>query len=670
MNTLNPQQGQAVKTTNRHLLVLAGAGSGKTRVITEKIAHLLAHCNVYPEQIVAVTFTNKASMEMRKRIAELVGKKQAAKLAISTFHTLGLNIVRREYQTLGYKPGFTIFDSTDAESAIAELLKDGQDGYDGDERTALWAISSLKNNLLSPEQAIQAAKEPQELALAQLYSRYQRQLLAYNAVDFDDLILQPVLLLQNNPAVRTIWQARVRYLLVDEYQDTNASQYTLVKLLLGNSGKLTAVGDDDQSIYAWRGAQPENLRKLIDDFPELEVIKLEQNYRSTGRILKCANQLIATNPHHFEKRLWSDLGYGDPIRIMPCPSPEEEAESIVAEILHLKFQRRCQHSDFAILYRGNHQSRSFESALRLHNLPYKVSGGTAFFARAEIKDILAYLRLIVNPSDDAAFLRIINTPRREIGANTLERLGSFAREYEMSLLQASRHPGAKQILSAAAFNRLDRFTDWLSELEINSREFDAEKISRRLVKEINYQDWLLNTSKEKAVAENRWKNVEDLLEWIGNICKRQDESLSLEDLVARLTLMDIIERNEDEKSVDAVQLMTMHAAKGLEFPYVFMVGFEEGLLPHYSSAETEEGLYEERRLAYVGITRAQRHLSISFAQNRKRQGEMHACEPSRFLQELPNDDLEWQGGEHLPVEEKMARGNANLSSLRELLKGS
>ena len=670
MDKLNPQQRQAVTLTDQHLLVLAGAGSGKTRVITEKIARLLNN-NADPERIVAVTFTNKAAQEMRKRIAKLIGNRKSAALWISTFHTLGLRIIRGEHQALGYKPGFTIFDATDAETVLTELLGGNDIPYSGEPRSALWAISKLKNSLILPDQAVQLAHDPESLGIAHLYARYQRQLHAYNAVDFDDLILQPVCLLRNNEGARYTWQCKLRYLLVDEYQDTNVAQYELVKLLLGDTGKLTAVGDDDQSIYTWRGAQPENLQKLADDFQGLQVIKLEQNYRSMGRILKCANQLIANNPHHFEKRLWSELGYGDPVRIIAGNTPEEEAERIASEIVHLKFQHRSENNDFAILYRSNHQSRVFESALRLLDIPYKVSGGTAFFDRAEIKDVLAYLRLIVNPDDDAAFLRIINTPRREIGATTLEKIGALAREHSMSLLNACRHDSVSSTLNSSSRVRLARFTDWLNELTICSREFDAKRVLNRLLSESSYQDWLLISCKDKTIAESRWKNVCDLQEWVTRLCLREANaetrsSLSLEDLVGKLSLMDIIERNDGERETDAVQLMTLHAAKGLEFPHVYIVGFEENILPHQNSEE-EEAVNEERRLAYVGITRAQKTLTLSFANNRKKAGEMLACQPSRFLSELPADDIEWEGKNELPAEEKRERGNANLSSLRNML---
>ncbi|MBN1379116.1 MAG: UvrD-helicase domain-containing protein [Gammaproteobacteria bacterium] len=666
MNKLNPPQRQAVKTIDRHMLVLAGAGSGKTRVITEKIASLLKKHRVDAEQIVAVTFTNKAALEMRKRVAARVGSKPAKGLSISTFHTLGLGILRLGAESLGYKPGFSIFDAQDSEKLLQELLRDKNESYAEDERTALWQISNLKSALLNTEQAVKLATDDQQLALARLYARYQRQLLAYNAVDFDDLILQPVQLLRENKKIRQYWHKRLRYLLVDEYQDTNNSQYEMVRLLLGKQARLTAVGDDDQSIYAWRGAQAQNLQRLSDDFKDLQLIKLEQNYRSNNRILKCANTLIAHNPRHFEKNLWSELGVGDPVRVLQCADPEQEAEQVVAEILHLKFQKHCRFSEFAILYRGNHQSRLFESALRMHNIPYRVSGGTAFFERTEIKDLLAYLRLIVNSADDAALLRVINTPRREIGADTLEKLGQFASQQNRGLFEAASMPELEHQLSSPARKRLQRFIDWISELNIVSRTESAHTVLAQLIDGCSYNDWLLNSCKDKTVAEARMRNLQDLLDWVYKIGQQQDNGLSTEDLVSRLALMDIIERNEEEKELDAIQLLTLHAAKGLEFPYVFLVGMEEGLLPHRSS-ETDEAIEEERRLAYVGITRAQRALCLSFAQQRKMKGELGSREPSRFLKELPADDLQWQGQEQAPRQEKLSRGNANLESLRNFL---
>jgi ATP-dependent DNA helicase Rep len=661
MSKPNPQQRRAIACGDRHLLVLAGAGSGKTRVITEKIAHLLKG-GAAPDSIVAVTFTNKAANEMRHRVSSLVSREQAAALHISTFHTLGLNLLRRESRALGYRPGMTILGPDDVQTVLQQILqRDGHD-YDGDEKNLAWRISQFKN-------ALAATDAPDAQALAKLCELYQRQIKAYNAVDFDDLILQPVLLLQNNAEVRARWQGRIRHLLVDEYQDTNAAQYEFVRLLLGDAAKLTAVGDDDQSIYAWRGAQPQNMQRLIEDLPGLEVIKLEQNYRSTGCILKCANQLIANNPHHFEKTLWSALGYGDPVKVLSCDSAEDEAERVVNEIVHLKFQDSRSYSDFAILYRGNHQSRPFESMLRLHSIPYKVSGGTAFFDRAEIKDLLAYLRLVANSDDDAALLRIINVPRREIGASTLDKLAEVATANHTSLYLAIGLALADKNVTNPMRTRLAQFFDWMQEIKRAADSEKAPAILRRILNDTDYCDWLRNTVKDKNAADSRLKNIEELTEWVQNLSRKHEDGLNVEELSAKLSLMDMLERRDDGGDQDAVQLMTLHAAKGLEFPWVCLAGFEEGMIPHHGS-DSDEGIQEERRLAYVGITRARQQLLISHARTRKRQGEAAGCEPSRFLAELPADDLQWEGRNTGTTEEKRARGSASLNSLRNLLNNS
>jgi ATP-dependent DNA helicase Rep len=392
--------------------VLAGAGSGKTRVITHKLAYLIRDCGIAARHIAAVTFTNKAAREMKQRVGGLLHGKESSGLIVSTFHTLGLNILKREHARLGYRPGFSIFDAQDSTALLRELWQ--QAANDSSVEQVQVRISHWKNGLLSPEAALAQAQDEGELAAARVFALYQQHLRAYNAVDFDDLIRYPVQLLQEHRAVLETWEHRIRYLLVDEYQDTNASQYQLVKLLMGRRGALTVVGDDDQSVYAWRGARPENLRLLAEDFPKLKVIKLEQNYRSTRRILRAANHLIARNPHVFEKRLWSELGEGDPIRVLHCRDEEHEAERVVSELLHYQLRHRASLRDYAILYRGNYQARVFERVLREHRIPYFLSGGTSFFERVEIKDIMAYLRLLVNHDDDNAFLRIINTPRREI----------------------------------------------------------------------------------------------------------------------------------------------------------------------------------------------------------------------------------------------------------------
>ncbi|MCW8906590.1 MAG: UvrD-helicase domain-containing protein, partial [Sedimenticola sp.] len=554
-----------------------------------------------------------------------------------------------------------------AESLLKELLRKGV----GDDEVASsyqWRISEWKNDMLSPEQALATAENDLDQRTALLYAHYQRSLRAFNAVDFDDLILLPVRLFRESPETLEQWQNRIRHLLVDEYQDTNLSQYELVRQLVGVRQALTVVGDDDQSIYAWRGARPENLIRLKEDFPRLKVVKLEQNYRSSGRILKAANTLIANNPHVFEKRLWCELGAGEPIRIMSCKNELHEAEKVVSEIIHHKFTSGASHGDYAILYRGNHQAKLFESALRQHNIPYFLSGGTSFFSRAEIKDVMAYLRLLANPDDDAAFLRIVNTPRREIGASTLERLGTYASERDSSLLAACDELGLEQTLSKRPLERLREFADWVNRYRQRAERDHPVETVRDMLRELQYEDWLYEKASSDRVAERRWENVMDLVQWLEQLHKGDRVGESLAEMVSHLALQDILERQEDDSGNDQVHLMTLHASKGLEFPHVFLVGMEEELLPHKSSIE-EGNIEEERRLAYVGITRAQRTLSISFAEKRKRFGEIIACEPSRFLAELPQEDLRWEGGqrENLSKEEKQDRGNAHLASMRAML---
>jgi Superfamily I DNA and RNA helicases len=458
----------------------------------------------------------------------------------------------------------------------------------------------------------------------------------------------------------------LRYLLVDEYQDTNACQYRLIRLLAGVRGALTAVGDDDQSIYAWRGARPENIAQLQTDYPMLKVVKLEQNYRSTSRILQSANKLIGNNPHLFEKNLWSTLGEGDPIRVMPCRTPEHEAEKVVGEILKARFRDRADFKDFAILYRGNHQSRLFEKLLRENNIPYKISGGTSFFERSEVKDILAYLRLIANPTDDAAFLRIINTPKREIGTSTLEKLGEYAHERNSSLLTAAQELGFAQRISAKAQQRVETFCFWLQEMMRAAEGADPSAMVRQVINDTAYEDWLKNTCNTPKQAESRMKNVWEIVEWVRKLHNDGAGKETLSDIIAHMSLVDMLERNSEEKEQDAVVLMTLHAAKGLEFPSVFLIGMEEELLPHTNSLD-EHGIQEERRLAYVGITRAQKNLTISYAKVRSRYGETSSIEPSRFLDELPPEHLEWENKKVVSDEERHETARAYIANLQALL---
>lgn len=663
MQGLNPQQQAAVVHLGSPLLVLAGAGSGKTRVITQKIAWLIRKAEHEAKTIAAITFTNKAAREMRERAGQLLSKEESKGLTVSTFHTLGLNILKQEVKKLGYKPGFSILDAQDSDLVLRELAIKEDIGEADDIR---WQISRWKNDFLNPEQVMQQATDELGQRAARLYEQYQRQIKAYNAVDFDDLIVLPVQLFQQYPEVLESWQRRLRYLLVDEYQDTNACQYQLIRQLAGVRGALTTVGDDDQSIYAWRGARPENIVQLQRDYPSLKVIKLEQNYRSTKRILDSANHLIAHNPHMFEKKLWSTLGEGDPILVMPCRSVEHEAEKVVGEIMKRHFRERAEYKDFAILYRGNHQSRVFETLLRQQNIPYQITGGTSFFERTEVKDILAYLRLISNPNDDAAFLRVINTPRREIGTTTLEKLGDYAHERKNSLFIAAQEMGFAERISSKSRQRLEHFTYWLNDLiELNKTEHPANVV-KRIVTDIHYEDWLLQNSSSPNMAEKRMANVYEVVDWVNKLYDDGMGKETLAEIVAHMSLVDLLERNSEEAEQNAVTLMTLHGAKGLEFPYVFLIGAEEEILPHLNSMD-EAGIQEERRLAYVGITRAQKHLTISYAKTRSRYGEKMACDPSRFLAELPEEHLLWEDRKVSTPEERQATASAYISSLKDLL---
>ncbi|CAH0534758.1 ATP-dependent DNA helicase Rep [Vibrio stylophorae] len=668
---LNPAQNEAVKYVSGPCLVLAGAGSGKTRVITNKIAYLVQQCGMLPRHIAAVTFTNKAAREMKERVGQTLGRKESRGLVVSTFHTLGLNIIRREHKLLGLKANFSLFDDQDQLALLKELTEKQLQG-DKDLLSQLIShISNWKNDMLTPQQAKAQAQGEQAQLFAFLYDAYQRQMKAYNALDFDDLILMPVILLKTNQEVRERWQNRIRYLLVDEYQDTNTSQYELVRLLVGERARFTVVGDDDQSIYSWRGARPQNLVLLQQDFPALKVIKLEQNYRSTSRILRSANILIANNPHVFEKTLFSALPDGEMLKVMQTKDEEDEAERVVGEMIAHRFMRKTNYRDYAILYRGNHQSRLFEKALTQNRIPYKITGGTSFFSRAEIKDIMAYLRVLTNHDDDNAFLRIVNTPRREIGPVTLEKLGTYANMRQKSLFEASFELGLEQHLSGRGLESLRRFTRWVVELADQLERGDSVAAVRQLVRDINYEDWLYETSSSPKAAEMRMKNVSDLYSWITADLEGDNydqEVKTLKEVVQRLTLRDMMERGEDEDDSDQVQLMTLHASKGLEFPFVYLVGMEEGILPHQTSID-EENVEEERRLAYVGITRAQRELTFTLCRERRQYGELIKPTPSRFLEELPQDDLDWQRKKPQQTqEERMEKGKAHIANLRAMFK--
>ncbi|WP_040240138.1 DNA helicase Rep [Chromohalobacter japonicus] len=671
---LNPRQQEAARYIDGPCLVLAGAGSGKTSVITTKIAYLIQECGMSARKIAAVTFTNKAAREMKERVGEMLQGREGYGLTVSTFHTLGLNIIRGELKTLGYKPGFSLFDPEDAKALLRDLMQKEAD-TDAEQINAVQGqISQWKNDLVLPGQAISHAADEDAQYAARVYEAYSRHLKAYNAVDFDDLILLPVVLLRDNPEALARWQRKIQYMLVDEYQDTNVSQYQLVKLLMAERATFTVVGDDDQSIYAWRGARPENLVTLGEDFPRLNVIKLEQNYRSTGTILRAANTLIGNNPHVYEKTLWSEMGQGDAIRVIVNRHEEAEAERVASEILTRRIKERAEWRDFAVLYRGNFQARLLELKLQHYQIPYKLSGGTSFFSRNEIKDAMAYLRLLINPGDDNAFLRIVNVPRREIGPGTLEKLANYATERSISLFAACHEIGLEQVLPTRAVERLSRFTHFIDGVRRRMDQGDAIAAIRDMLREMDYEAWLFQNASAPTIAERRMANVWTLVDQLEKSMHRDDEdgdaseeTDDVQSAISRLVLRDILEQQAEEDDSDRVQLLTMHASKGLEFPHVYLMGLEEELLPHRNAIEAGT-IEEERRLAYVGITRARRTLTLTLARQRKAYGELLDCTPSRFLEELPPDDLEWEGrADKEDPEKKQARGKDAIAGLRSLL---
>ncbi|MBC7499468.1 MAG: UvrD-helicase domain-containing protein [Herminiimonas sp.] len=673
---LNAPQREAVKYMDGPCLVLAGAGSGKTRVITQKIAHLVEDCGYESRHIAALTFTNKAALEMQERIAKLLkDPKQAKNLTVSTFHSLGVKILRQEARELGLKDRFSIMDSDDCFSLVQDLAITTDKQLI---RRIQSAMSLWKNSLTDPDTAIANAKDEDEAQAARIYRSYMATLTAYQAVDFDDLIRLPVELFRNKDAVRDKWQRRLRYLLVDEYQDTNTCQYELVKLLVTGVGKkpmFTAVGDDDQAIYAWRGATIENLKQLQVDFPDLKVIKLEQNYRSSTRILQAANAVIGNNPKLFDKALWSEHGLGDPIKVMAMQDDEQEAEQVAIMISAHRFERRAKFSDYAILYRGNHQARIIEQSLRKERIPYTISGGQSFFDRTEIKDIISYLRLIANGDDDPAFIRAVTTPKRGVGQSTLEALGAFAGQWQCSLFEAVFKGGIEGKLPDRQLLPLRHFCTFINQLEARASRAgaaasgdDAASVLDDMMKEINYEGYLYDSFDDRQ-AQSKWQNVLDFTGWLkekgGGGKDGTDPEKSLLELTQMVALMTMLEGRDEEP--DAVRMSTLHASKGLEFPHVFLVGVEEGILPHKGDPDAPADtigarIQEERRLMYVGITRAQRSLHVSWCKKRKRARENVQCDMSRFIKEMKLDE-----GTAVATAEEAITPQSRLANLKALL---
>lgn len=672
MSSLNPRQQEAVLYTDGPLLVLAGAGSGKTSVITRKIAWLIAEKGVPSGRIAAVTFTNKAAREMKERVQSLTERGSTRGLIVSTFHNLGLRILKQELAASGLRRGFSILDQTDSKEILKEILRQGESEKDLAAVDAVQKrISDWKNELILPEEAVSHADSDDALRAAIAYQGYNRMLRACNAVDFDDLILMPAQLFREQPRILEKWRHRIQYLLVDEYQDTNGAQYELVRMLTHPEGRFTVVGDDDQSIYAWRGARPENLAKLQEDWPDLKVVKLEQNYRSTGRILKAANTVIANNPHVFEKSLWSDYGYGEAIRIAALRDEDAETDWIAGDIFHRRLQRGLHWKDFAVLYRGNFQSRILEMKLQALQIPYKVSGGTGFFSRGEIKDLMCYLRLLVNPDDDNAFLRVINTPRREIGPATLEKLAGWAAQRDQGLYHVCDDFALGEVMAGKAADKLRAFKTWLDEKRRACFGHNSLQAVNELITEMDYESWVMQNASSPRIGEKRMENVWQLVRNIQRMLEKQEDdeegASDLEAVISKLVLMDMLEQQDEEDDSDRVQLMTLHASKGLEFPHVYMMGVEEELLPHRTSIE-EDNIVEERRLMYVGITRARESLAITQALTRKQYGEKVDTLASRFLEELPLDDLQYIGeGFKKDEEQEDQVAQASIANLKALL---
>ena len=656
---LNLAQQEAVNYLHGPCLVLAGAGSGKTRVITHKIARLI-QAGLPPKSIAAITFTNKAAAEMRERAKGLIGK-AANDVVICTFHALGVRLLREDGGVMGLKPQFSIMDSGD----VTGILKDAGGTTDiATARQWQWTISLWKNMGLNAAQALAQAKDDNERVIAKIMARYEERLAAYQSVDFDDLIGMPLKLLQEHEAVRQKWQAQLGHVLVDEYQDTNATQYDVLKCLVGDKARFTAVGDDDQSIYGWRGATLDNLRKLPQDFPNLKVIKLEQNYRSTSAILRAANNVIQPNPKLFPKTLFSELGEGEPVRVLDADNEEHEAERAVARIQSLRAGTDTgansfrEFKDFAILYRANHQARLLEIALRKAQIPYKVSGGQSFFDRAEIRDLCAWMRLWVNNDDDPAFLRAITTPKRGVGHQTLSALGNFASQYKVSMFEALFSNSLGSVLNNRAVGSLHEFGRYINDLEFRARlttgAEDARAFLTDWLKDIGYEKHLYDNEESEKAAASKWTNVIEFCDWMAQRCGGEiDDASGVNIASEKRNLLEVAQTvallsslSEREKDQNVVTLSTLHASKGLEWPHVILAGVTEGMLPfrlddEEGSEHTNENiaarLQEERRLMYVGITRAQRTLLVSWTRRRKKGREMIAALPSRFIEEMGLD---------------------------------
>ena len=621
LKDLNPAQLEAVTYVDGPLLVYAGAGSGKTKVITYKIAYLIDAIAIRPSQILAVTFTNKAAQEMKERTEQIIGE-EINDLFIGTFHSICAKILRREIKFLGYKENFSILDEDDSTNVIKDIMKDlNLDPKYINPNEVKNYISKAKMNLIDANNF--SFGDYFEEVVAKIYKKYERTLKENNALDFDDLIMLTIKLFKENPQVLYFYQTKFKHILVDEYQDVNRMQYEFVKLLTEKTRKFTLVGDDDQSIYSFRGASSEFIDKIYEDFEDLKVIKLEKNYRSPQEILDIANRLIKHNKRRTEKELFSDISINDAISFYEALDELDEARFVVNKIIELKEEKGYKNRDFAILYRTNFQSRAFEEYLIQQGIPYQVIGGQKFYGRAEIKDIIAYLALINNPSDNISFKRIVNTPPRKIGEKTIEELGRIAEEKGKSLFFA-----IEDYLKEKESKPLKEFYELINELRELSNTMPLPRFVEEVISKVKYLKYL--EEKFKADADERIENIKEFENMVVNFV-RETEDADLSSLLTQISLITSVDEARDE---DRVSLMTLHSAKGLEFPVVFLVGLEEGLLPHFRSLETTKDIEEERRLCYVGITRAKEKLFLTYALRRSKFGSLNPSKTSRFLTEM------------------------------------
>jgi superfamily I DNA/RNA helicase len=650
---LNPPQREAVTHAGGPLLVVAGAGSGKTRVITHRIAHLVLERGVDPRHIAALTFTNKAAAEMRGRVAQLVGRGGGAQqLTMGTFHSLGLHILQRERAALGFPRGFVVYDTADQLGVIREILRHSRGGDERrfDVKSILTRISLAKNAFVRPEEYQPAERDEYDGVTAEVYPRYQAALRGFAALDFDDLITEPVRLMREAPEVGERWATAFRHVLVDEYQDTNRSQLLMVKELVARHGNLCAVGDDDQSIYSWRGADPHHIREFERDFPGARVVVLDQNYRSTPTILSAANAVIRNNTDRRGKVLWSALADGERIAAVVAPSSEDEARFVAQEIARLVGEGR-RHRDVAVLYRSNLQNRELEESLRTARIPYVMVGGQQFYERKEVKDVIAYLRVALSERDEISLRRIINYPARGVGASTIEKLSQLAHAARASLWRAvvDGSTGASGEIRPAQADALAQLVAVIGSLRSTFEERGIEPAVRHLIETIDLYGDLRAASPSLTAAQRRIDNVEALIRQMTAQQQRRPGPDALLEYLRHLSLADV-DDDAREDAGDRVTLTTLHGAKGLEFPVVFIIGVEEQLLPHarslmphandVSDPDHVSDVSEERRLAYVGLTRAQEMLYVTRCASRRRHGREVPCAPSRFLLEIPEELME------------------------------